>query len=298
MAKSKSFFGLRRGSTKSLTFSVFNGKQVTKDRVESVRNPRTILQMRQRMVMATASAAYTAMKEIVDHSFEGLTYGLDNMSEFIRQNAKAIKAAALNPDTAKFAFNPYRDRNLYGGAFIMSSGTASPIPSNMVDVTSESADYTRVIFGDQTIEQGELSANALYAHLGIAVGEMCTVCFIARNDTDATGIFGFVRLIAKAAGVEPLTAQNYKNFINVESNLPLGLNIVGSGNIKFAVATPGTVTQGDIQYCAIHSMKSSTGWLRSSAVMNLNGFTLSPVYADAIETYPVGEEYVLNGGKI
>ena len=34
MATSKTYFGLRHGSTKSHTYSVVNGKQVTKDRVE------------------------------------------------------------------------------------------------------------------------------------------------------------------------------------------------------------------------------------------------------------------------
>ena len=33
----------------------------------------------QRMVMATASAAYAVMKQIVDHSFQGITYGQMNM---------------------------------------------------------------------------------------------------------------------------------------------------------------------------------------------------------------------------
>ena len=41
MAISKSFFGLRRKSTKSLTFSVLNGKQITKDRVSAVKNPKS-----------------------------------------------------------------------------------------------------------------------------------------------------------------------------------------------------------------------------------------------------------------
>ena len=38
MAKSSGYFGLRRGSTKSHTFSVLNGKQITKDRVEGGNN--------------------------------------------------------------------------------------------------------------------------------------------------------------------------------------------------------------------------------------------------------------------
>lgn len=297
MAKSKSFFGLRRGSTKTLTFSVFNGKQVTKDRVESVKNPRSLAQMIQRMCMATSSAAYAQMKEIVDHSFEGVTYGLNNMSEFIRQNTKAIKAAALAPANAQFAFNPYQDRNLYGGAFIMSAGSASPIPDAAIETQISQTDKVFIRFGIDT-ESTTASANDLFADLGISVGDMCTICFIAKRDTDATGVFGFVRLKAKAAGTAVLTAQNYSTYFDVESNLPINVFQIGGGISTFNVDVPDVVEDGDIEYCAIHSVKSNNGWLRSSAVMKINGYVLAPQYDDAIATYPVGESYVLNGGAI
>lgn len=298
MAKSKSFFGLRRGSTKTLTFSVFNGKQVTKDRVELVKNPRSLAQMQQRMAMATASAAYAHMKEIVDHSFEGVTYGLNNMSEFIKQNTKAIKDSILDPANAKFAFNPYKDRNLYGGQFIMSSGSATPIPAAMVKVEAALDDKTGVYFGNSSIESGNLTADALYGYLGIAVGEMCTICLIAEDDTDASGIFGFVRLKAKASGAVALTTQNYSTYFDVESNLPIVVTAVEAGTINFLLDTPGSLETGAVEYCAIHSVKSSNGWLRSSAVMALHNYILAPEYADAIATYPVGESYVLNGGQV
>lgn len=298
MAKSKSFFGLRRGSTKTLTFSVFNGKQVTKDRVESVKNPRSLAQMVQRMCLATSSAAYAAMKEIVDHSFEGVTYGLNNMSEFIRQNTKAIKAAALAQAHDQFAFNPYQDRSLYGGAFIMSAGSASPIPANKARAFNDGDDKTVAAFGDNTVTGVSLTANALYGYLGIAVGEMCTICFIAKNDTDATGIFGFVRLKAKASGTTALTTTNYSEYFDVESNLPIVIGSIDAGSINFNVTTTGVVESGEVEYCAIHSVKSNNGWLRSNAVMELHGYVLAPQYEDAIATYPVGESYVLNGGQI
>lgn len=298
MAKSKSFFGLRRGSTKTLTFSVFNGKQVTKDRVESVKNPRSLAQMVQRMCMATASAAYAHMKEIVDHSFEGVTYGLNNMSEFIRQNTKAIKESALDPAHAKFAFNPYQDRRLYGGEFIMSAGSASPILADMASASANGEDTVGVIFGDADRQEGSLTANSLYGLLGISVGDMCTVCFIAKDDTDATGKFGFVRLKAKASGTTALTTANYSDYFDVESNLPIEVLEVSAAAISFKVTVSGVIWGGETEYCAIHSVKSNNGWLRSNAAMALNGYTLAPEYADAIATYPVGESYVLNGGEI
>ena len=79
MAKSIGYFGLRRGSTKSHTFSVVGGKQITKDRVEGGKNPRTLGQMRQRCIAATCTQAYSAMKSICDHSF-------DCMNEFKNLN--------------------------------------------------------------------------------------------------------------------------------------------------------------------------------------------------------------------
>ena len=92
MAKSSSFFGLRRGSTKSLTFQVVNGAQVTKDRVTNVKNPRSYAQATQRSKMAAVSDAYRELSSICDHSFESVTYGPASRREFMSLNlARAIK---------------------------------------------------------------------------------------------------------------------------------------------------------------------------------------------------------------
>ena len=45
MANGENFFGQKSGSTKSLTFQIRNGKQIVKDRVYRVRNPRSESQM-------------------------------------------------------------------------------------------------------------------------------------------------------------------------------------------------------------------------------------------------------------
>ena len=89
MAKSKSFFGLRTGSTKSLTFSVYRGQQVTKDRVTRVANPRTTLQMEQRSKLPIAAAARSALKGLVDHSWEGVPYGEQSLRTFSSKNLSA-----------------------------------------------------------------------------------------------------------------------------------------------------------------------------------------------------------------
>ena len=99
MAKSKSFFGLRTGSTKSLTFQVYRGQQVTKDRVYRVANPRTDAQMTQRALIPIVAAARSALKGLIDHSFEGIPYGEASLKEFSALNlrAGALKVHSYSP---------------------------------------------------------------------------------------------------------------------------------------------------------------------------------------------------------
>lgn len=100
MARSKSFFGLRTGSTKSLTFQVYRGQQITKDRVYRVSNPRTEAQMQQRAIIPIVAASRAALKGLVDHSFEGVNYGNDSLKKFselnLRSGALTVESYAPN----------------------------------------------------------------------------------------------------------------------------------------------------------------------------------------------------------
>ena len=132
MAKSKSFFGLRRGSTKSHTYSVLNGQQITKDRVQTVANPKTQKQQFQRAIMATVMAAYSEMKAIEDHAFEGKKKGSENQREFMSRNLVAMRNAFLqyqeeNPLPANqkfFAVGP-KTPTVLPCEWILSHGTLS-----------------------------------------------------------------------------------------------------------------------------------------------------------------------------
>ena len=116
MAKSKSFFGLRTGSTKSLTFQVYRGQQITKDRVTRISNPRTESQMMQRALIPIVAASRAALKGLVDHSFEGVAYGDQSLKMFSSLN---LKAGALN--VASFSPNGYSNPGFAN--LIVSRGT-------------------------------------------------------------------------------------------------------------------------------------------------------------------------------
>lgn len=297
MAKSKSFFGLRRGSTKSLTFSVLNGQQVTKDRVYGGKNPRSLAQMIQRMCLATSSAAYAQMKQIVDHSFEGISYGANTMAEFIKVNTKLIKS---NYELAgdDFAYNPYGDRGLKVGAYQMAKGTAPALAlANFgLSKTSSNISLTITLANDQ-----DVTADALLAKLGIAVGELATVCFMYAKAGNADDWrFGFVRFTALQGGTTVLTNENIGSYILIESNLPLDTFTISSHTVLINIPTTDSETTiNDLAKCVIHSVRSNGAWLRSNATMAIDsGADVTPTADDALATYPVGESYVLNGGDI
>ena len=118
MAKSSNFFGLRTGSTKSLTFSVYRGQQITKDRVTRISNPRSTAQMQQRALVPLVAAARSALKGLVDHSFEGIPYGEASLKEFSAQN---LKTDFLNV----VSYSPKGYSNMGFANFLVSKGTIS-----------------------------------------------------------------------------------------------------------------------------------------------------------------------------
>lgn len=308
MAKSKNFFGLRRGSTKSLTFSVLNGQQVTKDRVYGGKNPRTLAQMQQRMAMATSSAAYAAMKEIVDHSFEGISYGANTMAEFLKVNTKLVKSAMFE-DSPKFGFNPYGDRGLKFGAYKMSQGNLSAVKESG-DVEDINISTIVTALNDNTIAVGlnamagtspnfYISTNSLMKSQGLQVGDMVTACFVFAKNNSPENLFGFVRFRILQASDEPLTTANYSQYVAVESNWPISVEIDATRNgilVTLACDSDNTLMPG---FCWIKSAQRNGKWMRSTTSLKWpSGTEFLEAYDDAIATYPVGESYILNGGEV
>lgn len=160
MAKSKSFFGLRTGSTKSLTFQVYRGQQVTKDRVYRVSNPRSEAQMTQRALIPIVAAARSALKGLVDHSFEGVAYGEASLKEFSKQNlrAGALTVTSYSPNGVS---NPgFADLIVSNGSIHVPFEIESTTNSNQVKVSS--IEYPPFKF--PAAEKGA-SADAIFKYL-------------------------------------------------------------------------------------------------------------------------------------
>ena len=287
MAKSNNFFGLRKGSTKNFTFSQLDGKQITKERVSEVKNPRSERQMRQRMLMTTIGAAYRFLKVIADHSFEGLTVGQKCMTEFNRLNLNKFKKDSLN-DAAKVAFNAWKDNLINPLPYIISRGSLERLgyvvnAQNQI-VISVKADAVA-------------TAEQIYAALGIQKGEMITFVWVNGSSSLVQGVFRYtptalniVRLKANKAGA----VTNPHDAFEIESNIA-GLDI----NVNFASGSL-TLTTTEANFgAAILSRQGINGWLRSNAEFVGNKQIVAGVNCGAqFGTYPVGEALILNGAEM
>lgn len=93
MATGSPFMGTLKGKLGETVALRRNGKQVLRAYVRDIKNPNSQKQQVQRMVQATAAQAYSAMKVICNHSFEGVQVGQKSMSYFISKNMDKLRAA-------------------------------------------------------------------------------------------------------------------------------------------------------------------------------------------------------------
>lgn len=287
MAKSKGFFGLRSGSTKNFTFSELNGTQITKERVYKVKNPRTMSQMRQRMLMATIGAAYSYLKVIADHSFEGKTVGQQNMSEFMRLNLNKFRDASKN-DTASYAFNSYKDKLINPMRYILSKGS---LPELAFAVNAQN--QIEMQFNVETIA----TAKDVYDAMGIQEGDLVTFVWVNGQASLLKNVFSYtperlniVRLYADKVGA---ITNPHDAFTFDANHSDLDINVTfGSGVLKLASteANFGAV---------ILSRKTGNVWLRSNSTMVGNKAIIAGVSVGSqLNTYPIESELILNGGEM
>lgn len=275
MAKSSTFFGLRRGSTKSLTFQVSDGKQITKDRVSVVKNPRSQAQMVQRAIMKTASSAYNAGKEIFDHSFEGTTYGQPSMSLFRSLNSQLLRQSLPNINISEWSA---ASDAIYPNPYIVSKGT---LPTAHANYTNGPDASLHTAAGEPFGPLGPLDQDALLKALGAQVGDMLTVLII-----DSDHKFSWCRIKINEIAFGP-------GFITFEISDPEAFTAswkVADGKGTLAVTSPLTVEAS----ATILSRKGNGVWLRSPEQMSS---IETHNYDDVIVDYPVGDSYILNGGK-
>lgn len=288
MAKSKNG-GTRsfiRGRIGSDVYSVGkDGKgarqQVVRSLAEQVANPRSSAQMFGRMVMSTVMQAVSALKPIIDHSFDGVATGQPSISEFIRRNYALVKTDAENHPVAENSFGlvKFQEKGARAGMYIVSNGSVI-LPSTV-----------SIVGGVMSIDlsAGALTVGGLKAALGLSADGYLTAVVLGNPDG---ALFARVKLTTTLSDDTTITSGNVAGLFTIEGNTEVTVALA-SNKITFTIDfEAGSATNG-----VIVSEKIAGAWQHNQCV--LSGDTDIQFAAnDALPTYPTGAQMFLNGGDL
>lgn len=268
-------FGFLRKSIGGVVYSVSTAslkgikKQVARQKPTSVRNPKTISQIVQRMKVVPAQLFYQAFEKAagsvennpLSHSFQGIAYGNKNKLRFM-QLAMQGEPKAYVPKGVNFPVP---------GVYQVSEGSLPNLPSGVTSDTEGS-----LLVSDHAINLANL--NALLA-MGVQAGDQITLVCLVENEGkyDARIARIIVALDSTwewANGAEPfeelILHPNGINFENAEANVACAAFILSRGT-------------------------SSSSAKRSTAFMTLNpeyASLMSPeAYDAAVDSYITGVSY-------
>lgn len=147
MSKARWADGLRKGSTKTKTYSTLPTRkegriQIIKDRVYDVANPQSDAQMLHRVCFVTASQAAAKMYDIISISQEGESKPEYARKLFISQNTEFLKKAAYKrvglARHYRAAYAPKGNQQLIPNSYQISKGSLT-VPEYLIPKTGSRA---------------------------------------------------------------------------------------------------------------------------------------------------------------
>ena len=333
MARIKGTFATKlQGRVGNVVYRVRGGENIASERPAKVSNPRTVSQQTQRMVMRTVSAAYSQLKGICDHSFEGLTYGAENMAMFMRENINMLKKANGN-------FNAKSNAYIVANPYIVSKGSLSPIKQSkswLYNSNDIAAFGVELPFSTEDVaDLATLTVAQFHAALGYNIGEQLTI-LVAHAIPNAGGViinstgvdkptqmpynFLYARLVCMPAQSDELmftqvakltnTYSINADVVDTDNSLNYAEILAGMGTTSVGVGIGLRVTLTEPEMldtkdtnppmtCLIRSAKNNDKWERSTQRMIVGEFIPSSKYTveNILPTYSPGQNEYLNNAK-
>lgn len=269
-----------------------DGQTIQRELVKP-KNPRTNGQMAQRMIFATVASAYSQMKAICDHSFEGVQYGAKTQQAFFKEALKLMRTRAANddgnfliPNVSALMANPYvisrgsLTRPIHigynsGSDVIRINSMTNPNVDNNIVVTTKS-------FCDA---------------LGINKGDQITLVAIIRDDQQPVlgeyagreyrrNKFVYARITVKAdaaddAIVYSVANNSWGNAVIVEGFNDSNYEVGGITDSTFEIGFTDEV----LAFGCIRSAKEGNVWLRSNESLKLSEEMLVYNFSDMLPAW-------------
>lgn len=316
------FAGDIRGSVGKVTFRKANGQNLVSQKATQVANPRSKEQQVQRMKMYTVIKAYSLMKNICNHSFEGATGKNGNMSRFMKLNLPKLRTSMdASEVTINNAFLQMGQQNVIApNDYQISEGSiecnveATPLPVEIAGFTNEvqvvsvkmGAAYTRDKLEDITVKE-------LHDLFGCEIGTQITICTISGYTVPNFAVSRYVFNVDKS---QTKVFEAVGDGFNVSNDVLDMSKTKLTNGAKIGIITNTAAEGGSKKYLylgvasdageegvaagIILSRKENGTWKRSTSTLS---WTSAPEYADfvaknAINSWKVGVNNYLNNAAI
>ncbi len=303
MSKGNLFLGFGRGKVGDVVFYRSNGEQITRSLNRNPKNPRSESQLLQRIIMGTVMQAYSKMKSITDHSFEGVQPGAATMAEFLRLNVDNLRArvsAEIEQGSGLediYAFTPMGTAQFAPNEYIVSRGTLPMVPCQIETTTSKITGIS------------ENTYQAIIDAYGLQRGDQLTFLW-SQGTTPARTEFYFCRVILDPRNPDGTEAPLSSMFVGQDNTvyLPNPRNEGQFGTLTFSNSeihfgfNQQLITSAGI----IVSRKVNSSWLRSSCTLGwatINVAMSWPSIGECIalvnegDITTVGQRYLNNAGR-
>lgn len=319
MAKTGFWLRNAKGKLAGATIYQQNGETVMRE-VVSPSNPKTERQILQRIIMHTVMQSYSKMKEICDHSFEGIKKGQDTMAYFMKQNVQFAreKVAQMQADGTDFYdiynFVPLGMKGYTPNQYQVAMGSLPSITATLPN--EDDAEINKVLI--PAITKQNPTYQDVADALGLQRGDQLTFLIIkaaVNQNSFGQNEFMFARVIldpidpethlqlpmstAFLASAGAINAPSFRN----ENSSNFAFAYSSTDNcLKFGSAASAKIGAA----CVIASRQYNSNWLRSTTYMTYRGnFGQTYSLGDCMDMaaqganstiYAPSEQYLNNAG--
>lgn len=325
MAKSKSFWGLRRGSAGTLTFAKSSkGEQITKAKITSMKNPKTAAQNVQRMTFAGLAHARSRWNEIVNHSFEGETPKISSLSMFTKRNLNYAETLRYLTDTNDWDFSTGSNDGSVPIGYKGGGGTPCKViladgslPARTYEVSTSNGNLIDSMLSFDSDLETPPTFQQLFVMSGVAVGDWLTFCIECWDAGVGAISEDFIhscwvrfKVISDGADIAA-TIANMSQVFQIEMggdemDVAYGMMTVGDqrgvGIHCTSLADNGVLSLVTL----IHSRDTNNQRKRSKAVLDFvfsgsfpssaTTIAFENALAEAAASWQIGNAYILDGG--
>lgn len=277
-------------------------------------NPKTTAQNIQRIIMLTVAQSYSLMKEICDHSFEGVNKGRDTMAYYMKQNIQFCreKLAAMQAQGVDY-YDMYNFLPLGSKGFVPNQYQIAMGSLPRIDCVLSETDY------DYGFVPG-IPANATYADVinayGLQRGDQLTFMYLKGSSSFHNDVqFEFARVILDPTNEDFTSAALTTPFLDGTTiNKP---SVRNEGNMRFKITaedglgfrsriTDGGLVKPCVACGCIVSRKVGDSWNRSTTYLTYmggyNAFSMGDCLDRAAEgvsapLYSANPVYLNNAGE-